>query len=121
MWYKNLLELVTVPFSIFELILSIPAEVEILRLSIRRSMPAIVISMNSIYAQLCSRTSGMLPGLSRVNTEVKNRLNTVGHSESGTEASSLFFSKILFVSRDGDISFQNFFGFDFSKERRSCE
>lgn len=56
-----------------------------------------------------------------VKTELKKLLNTVGHSASGTTPRSLFFNKILLVSEEGDISFQNFLGLEFSKDGRSCE
>lgn len=45
MWYNILLVIRIIPLSTFELMLSMPAEVDILRFCIRLSMPAMVISI----------------------------------------------------------------------------
>lgn len=70
--------------NILELIMSVPADVEILRLLMSFRIPAGDIEMGSIKRQSSSGTNEILLRSSVVKADVKKVLRTVGQLASGT-------------------------------------
>lgn len=80
--HKICLEIVTVFFSIFELILSIPEDGDNFRLFIKDVMPSAVISIGSIKGYSKSGIKGTVEQSFCVKTDVKKLLNATGQSAS---------------------------------------